>query len=132
MRIGELAKMSQVPASTIRFYEKQGLLPHARRNQSGYRVYDDNAMEVIQFIKIGQMLGFKLHELPGLMRDGTSLDHDALLQKLDEKKTFLDNQITQLQHSSQKIVELKQELTETWSNGNCLCTERLSAIFEGK
>ena len=130
MRIGELAKKSDIPASTIRYYEKEGLLPDARRSSSGYRIYDDGVLEYIQFIKIGQMLGFKLHELPALMRDGKSLDHDALLRILDKKKAELDAQITQLQSNSNKINKLKQELSATWDSGACMCSERIAEIFE--
>lgn len=130
MRIGELAKKSGIPASTIRYYEKEGLLPDARRTSSGYRIYDDGVLEYIQFIKIGQMLGFKLHELPALMQNGKSLDHDTLLRILDNKKAELDAQITQLQSNSDKIDKLKQELSETWDKGVCVCSGRITQIFE--
>ena len=132
MKIGELSKVSEVPASTIRFYEKQGLLPITRRNQNGYRVYDQEILERIQFIKLAQMLGFKLHELPTLMRNGENLDHDGLLHKLDSKQHEIETKIAELEHSKQKIIKLKQQLTDTWANGACVSSTQLDEIFKYK
>lgn len=130
MRIGEIAKLSELPSSTIRFYEKQGLLPDTPRTAAGYRVYDENILQRIQFIKIGQMLGFKLHELPALMGQGDTLDHEGLLQKLDIKQAELAQQIMTLERNKQKIELLKQELKTTWDSGECMSSDCLSQIFQ--
>ena len=45
MRIGEVAKISRCPAVTIRYYEKIGLLPNAKRTAANYRIYDQNDLE---------------------------------------------------------------------------------------
>jgi MerR family copper efflux transcriptional regulator len=129
MKIGELSKKSELPASTIRFYEKQGLLPGPRRSQSGYRVYSDDILERIQFIKLAQMLGFKLQELPALMRNGENLDHDGLLLKLDTRQKQIETQISELESSKQKIISLKQQLKDSWAKGECACTQQISEIF---
>lgn len=132
MKIGELSRVCEVPASTIRFYEKQGLLPTTRRNPNGYRVYDKEILERIQFIKLAQMLGFKLHELPALMRKGENLDHDGLLHKLDTKQHELEIKISELEHNKQKIIKLKQQLTDTWAIGDCVGSEHLDEVFKHK
>lgn len=130
MRIGELAKLSELPSSTIRFYEKQGLLPDAQRTAAGYRVYDQNILQRIQFIKIGQLLGFKLHELPAIMGQGDALDHEGLLRKLDLKQSELAKQIVNLQSNVDKIERLKEGLKNTWETGECMSSSRLTQIFE--
>lgn len=61
--IGELAKAAGVKADTVRFYEKQGLLPKPVRTAAGYRVYDEAAMKQLRFIKQAQSLGFSLQEV---------------------------------------------------------------------
>ncbi|MBV9847455.1 MAG: MerR family DNA-binding transcriptional regulator, partial [Kutzneria sp.] len=48
-RISQLAERAGVPATTLRFYEQAGLLP-AQRSESGYRLYDDTAVERLAFI----------------------------------------------------------------------------------
>jgi MerR family transcriptional regulator, copper efflux regulator len=66
MRISELAERTGVPPSTLRFYEKNGLLP-ADRTASGYRVYDDEALGRLAFIKAAKLLGLSLGEVSDLL-----------------------------------------------------------------
>ena len=51
MRIGEVAKISRCPAVTIRYYERIGLLPNAKRTAANYRIYDQNDLERLRFIE---------------------------------------------------------------------------------
>lgn len=66
MRISQLAERSGVPASTLRFYETEGLLP-AGRTSGGYRVYGDDAVERLAFIGAAKRLGLPLDEIAGLL-----------------------------------------------------------------
>ncbi len=63
MRIGELAKTAGVTPDTIRYYEREGLLPSPQRTESGYRDYGPGVMEDILFIKKAQALGLKLSDV---------------------------------------------------------------------
>ncbi|ADP79512.1 MerR family transcriptional regulator [Pseudofrankia inefficax] len=65
-RISQLADRVGVPATTLRFYETAGLLP-AERTPSGYRVYDDDAVERLAFISSGKLLGLSLEEIGDLL-----------------------------------------------------------------
>lgn len=68
MTIGELAKKAGVNAQTIRYYERESLLPEAHRwPDSGYRDYDDNALNQLRFIRSAKELGFKLREIRELL-----------------------------------------------------------------
>ena len=67
MLIGELAKQAGVNLESIRFYEREGLLPCPPRAQSGYRSYDQRHLETIRFIKRSQALGFTLSEIRQLL-----------------------------------------------------------------
>lgn len=62
MKIGEVAKLSGVGVETIRFYERQGVLPKPKRKASGYRQFDIETVHRIRFIKNVQDLGFSLSE----------------------------------------------------------------------
>jgi DNA-binding transcriptional MerR regulator len=63
MRIGELAQRSAVEASTIRYYERIGLMPPPTRTASGYRDYSDDAAARLGFIQAAQSIGFSLGEI---------------------------------------------------------------------
>jgi MerR family copper efflux transcriptional regulator len=67
MHIGELAHKAAVNIQTIRFYERQGLLPAPSRNSSGYRCYVTSDLERVTFIKRNQELGFTLGEIKQLV-----------------------------------------------------------------
>ena len=66
MRISQLAGVSGVPASTLRFYDAAGLLP-AERAESGYRVYRQDAVERLAFIGSAKHLGLALEEIAELL-----------------------------------------------------------------
>ncbi len=63
MRIGQLAKRAAITTDTIRYYEREGLLPPAARTVSGYRDYEPGVMEDLLFIKKAQALGLKLSDV---------------------------------------------------------------------
>ncbi|MBV8604816.1 MAG: MerR family transcriptional regulator [Pelomonas sp.] len=66
MRIGELARQVGLNTSAIRFYEASGLLPAGTRGANGYREYGADALKRVQFIQLGQRLGFTLDALRAL------------------------------------------------------------------
>jgi DNA-binding transcriptional MerR regulator len=61
LRIGELAE-SGLTRDALRYYERQGLLPRARRTVGGFREYDGSAVDRVRFIKQAQAHGLTLRE----------------------------------------------------------------------
>jgi DNA-binding transcriptional MerR regulator len=72
MTIGQLAKASGVKTDTVRYYETLKLIEPAGRTSSGYRVYDETAVDRIAFIRRSKSLGFKLSEISSLLELQTS------------------------------------------------------------
>lgn len=67
LKIGQLAKQVGVNIETIRYYERRNLLGPTSRLPSGYRLYNHEAQQRLQFIKNAQALGFTLHEIEELL-----------------------------------------------------------------
>ena len=67
MNIGEAASTSGVSAKMIRHYEELGLLPEARRTESGYRQYEQADVHTLRFIRHSRDLGFSLSEIAELV-----------------------------------------------------------------
>jgi DNA-binding transcriptional MerR regulator len=67
LKIGELAKRVGVGVETLRFYERSGLLDQPARTRAGYRLYDDEALKALEFIRRAQTLGFTLEEIRRIM-----------------------------------------------------------------
>ena len=62
-RIGQLARAAGVPTSTVRFYEREGLLKPEARSGSNYRVYSQRSLERLQFIRSAQAVGLSLDDV---------------------------------------------------------------------
>lgn len=66
-RIGELAKLAEVTPDTIRFYEKQQMMDHEVRTEGGFRLYSDNDLKRLKFIRYARQLGFTLESIRELL-----------------------------------------------------------------
>ena len=69
LKIGEVAKLSGIGIEALRLYERGGLLGRPGRTQSGYRVYDREVLERLDFIKRAQVLGFSLDEIKQIIAE---------------------------------------------------------------
>jgi len=67
LKIGQLAQRAAVNLQTIRYYEREGLLPEPPRLSSGYRLYSDSMVRRVRFIKRAQEIGFSLAEIRELL-----------------------------------------------------------------
>ena len=66
-RIGELAKLANVTPDTIRYYEKQQMIDHEVRTEGGFRLYTDNDLQRLRFIRYARQLGFTLDSIRELL-----------------------------------------------------------------
>lgn len=95
LTIGEMAKRARVPASTIRYYERRGLLePDAR--QSGRRRYRTETLRKLVFIGMLQDAGLALDDIDGILNAATVADWKAIAGRRLE---ILDEQIGKLRHA---------------------------------
>lgn len=107
LNIGDAAAAAGVSAKMIRHYEEIGLIPKAKRTYSGYRMYSDNEVHVLRFIRQARSLGFSIKqigELLGLWQDRRrpssrvkklALDH---VQELDRKIAEMHAMKSTLEH----------------------------------
>ncbi len=79
LTIGRLARLGGVNLETIRYYEREGLLPKPPRTEAGYRLFPSETARRLRFIKRAQELGFSLGEIRELlalrMKPGTKREH---------------------------------------------------------
>ena len=68
MRIGEMAQKAGVNIQTIRFYERRRILREVARTDAGYRIYGEQDLEDLCFIRQAQRLGFTLREITQLVK----------------------------------------------------------------
>jgi Cu(I)-responsive transcriptional regulator len=85
LTIGRLAKEAGIGIETVRFYERQGLIEPPPRTDSNYRMYPEEEIVRLKFIKRAKNLGFTLNEIKDLM----ALRHDPHATKADVKQRTL-------------------------------------------
>ncbi|AYZ62206.1 MerR family DNA-binding transcriptional regulator [Burkholderia multivorans] len=109
MRIGELAKLSGLTASRIRFYEAAGLIRVVERKANGYREYPPEAAAILGIISIAQNAGFTLEQIRQLLPVGPGAwHHDALLDALKQKVAEIENlQKRLVQNRAQLLVAIE-------------------------
>jgi len=105
LKIGELAKMSGCQVVTIRYYEKEGLLPEPDRTDANYRLYGDEDIERLRFIRHCRRHDMKLSEIRELLafKDNPQANCDWI-NKLVEQ--HIDNVTEQIQ----SLTQLKEQL----------------------
>jgi DNA-binding transcriptional MerR regulator len=99
MLIGDLARLSDVTPSTIRYYEEIGLLTAPPRSVAGYRRYSSATLEELEFIKKGQGLGFSLEEIGEILKLSRSGEAPCshVLELAERNLAAADDRIQQLQ-----------------------------------
>lgn len=108
LTIGKVAEQAQVTADSIRFYEREGLIAPTKKSDSGYRLYTEEAVRRIGFIKHAQQCGFSLSEIRELLelRNDDKSCCDDIYRVAIEKKLQLENKIRALNAMSQALSHL--------------------------
>jgi len=99
MTIGRLAEQAGVNIDTIRYYERNGLLPAPQRRASGYREYALADIERLRFIRRSKALGFTLAEIGELLSLTVerSTDMRGIKRKADQRLEQVEFKIRELQ-----------------------------------
>src|SRR5919112_974635 len=111
LKIGEVSKRRGVGVEALRFYEKSGLLDRPSRTYSGYRVYGEDVLDRLAFIKQAQALGFSLDEIRRIVEDARKGQSpcDEVREIVRRRMEELDERLRELQRHRK---ELKQTLEE--------------------
>ena len=111
--IGKLALATDVTSDAIRYYEKEGLLAPTTKTGAGYRLYNEDAVRRLRFIKQAQHCGFSLSEIRELL---TLKNSDAACCK-DVRSVAIDKKL-QLAHKIKALQIMSQALTELITSCN--------------
>jgi MerR family transcriptional regulator, copper efflux regulator len=108
MYIGKAAQLSGTTVKSIRHYEDIGLLPAPQR-RGAYRVYNEQSVELLMFIKCAQQLGFKLKEMQAILDQhrGQTLPWQVVSNAIARKKHAVMTQIDALQQVHAGLVEFE-------------------------
>ena len=130
MKIGELAKIAPCTTETIRFYEKEGLLPEAERTGANYRSYTAKHVERLRFIRNCRALDMTHDEIRALLRltDAPANGCGGINNLIDEHIAHVDTRIDELQHHNAQMHVLREQCHGEQAVEDCGIVQGLSEM----
>jgi len=125
--ISELAKAVDVPTTTLRYYERVGLLQPASRSHGNYRLYTDQSLQRLRFIRAAQAIGFTLQDVKMLLNleSSESQSCDEVQTIIQERLAEIDAQLKNLRHVQQVLKKSLQKCRKSQPSGHCYVIESL-------
>jgi Cd(II)/Pb(II)-responsive transcriptional regulator len=128
MKIGELAAAAETPVETVRYYEREGLLPPPARTESNYRSYEQRHVERLQFIRYCRGLDMSLDEIRVLLkfRDAPREGCGDVNQVLDEHILHVSRRIRELRVLEKELKSLRARCVHEQRAADCGILEGLA------
>lgn len=131
LTISQLARRSGVPASTVRYYEKVGVIPPASRTDSGYRLYDEQALARLAFVQRAKALGIELDDLADLVRlwDGAECApvQERLRSMVHEQRTATRARLEELTQLASDLDAVGASIGDAACGPDCACVQPASS-----
>lgn len=131
-RIGELARLADVTPDTIRYYEKQQMMVHEIRTEGGFRLYSDEDLRRLKFIRHGRQLGFSLEAIRELLSIRVDPEHHTCQESksiVQARLEEVETRITELQMMRQSLQRLNDACCGT-AHSSVYCSI-LEALEQG-
>lgn len=111
MTIGKVARQAGIGVETVRYYEREGLIPAPPRSTSGYRRYPADSVRRLTFIRQAKALGFSLAEIRELLNlsNDTSASSEAVKQLAESKLADIDSRIVALSRMREVLGQLVEQ-----------------------
>lgn len=121
-RIGQLAKLAGVTPDTIRYYEKQQMMEHDVRTEGGFRLYTDNDLQRLRFIRHARQLGFTLESIRELLSIRIDPEHHTC----QESKSIVQARLDEVEERIRELQMMQRSLQRL--NDAC-CGSAHSSIY---
>ncbi|OYY67249.1 MAG: Cd(II)/Pb(II)-responsive transcriptional regulator [Burkholderiales bacterium 28-67-8] len=130
MRIGHLSAATGTPVETIRFYEREGLIPPAQRSDNNYRVYTAAHAERLAFIRHCRNLDMALDEIRSLLRlrDAPPEDCGEVNHLLDEHIGHVAKRIRELRALEKDLKALRARCSSPHPIDECGILNQLDSV----
>ena len=130
MKIGELAVAARTPIETIRYYEREGLLPPAPRSHGNYRLYGPDQVERLAFVRHCRSLDMTLDEIRVLLRfkDDPRAECGEVNALLDEHIVHVATRVRELRHLEKQLRALRDQCASVRDAEHCGILNELSQV----
>lgn len=130
MKIGELAQVAQCTVATVRYYEKEGLLPAPARTAGNFRQYGPAHVERLRFIRNCRALDMSQEEIHSLLRlaDQPAEGCGAINAVFDQHMAHVDERLRELTQLKQQLAALRQRCQNDQAVDACGILQGLAAM----
>lgn len=127
LTVGRIARLAEVGIPTMRFYERAELLPKPTRTAANYRLYPEDVVTRIRFIRRAQQLGFTLKEIKDLLelRVSRRASCAEVRSRAEAKISDIKARIHSLQQMSRALTKLADECEARGGSTGCPLLEFL-------
>ncbi len=129
LTIGELARAAEVPTSTVRYYEREGLLHPSARSAANYRLYSEDDLERLRFIRAAQATGFSLEDVTRLLRPAPCGRVQGLIE---ERLSHVEARMKELRHVKRVLGAALETCHEHEATGRCRVVADITATARAK
>ncbi len=100
LTISQLAEKAGIPTSTVRYYERIGLVEPEARSAANYRLYSRTSLDKLKFIKAAQAIGFTLDDTRSLLADesGSPPKCGDVQNLIEDRLTAIEERLKDLRH----------------------------------
>jgi len=124
LTIGFLARAAEVNIETVRYYQRFGIIDEPVKPFDGYRIYPEETVDRLRFIKRAKQLGFSLKEIAELLELGNGHCEDIRL-RAEEKRTQVEKQINDLKKLKMTLDTLINSCQSDNGTAHCPIVETL-------
>ena len=131
--ISQLAKAADLPVATIRYYERRRLLPPPPRSAAGYRIYPEDAVGRVRFVRRAKGLGFSLNEIRKLLASRDT-EPEVCKRTRDQAETTIERigtRIRELEGMRDELLRLIGSCDTNLSRKECPIIDSLEDIDVG-
>lgn len=127
LTIGELADAAGVPTTTVRFYERRGLIAPDGRSESNYRLYGESSLERLRFIVAAKGAGFALSDIRALLDfdDGVTAPCREVQELIEQRLARTRAQLERLREIDSRLSAWLRACKRAEKEGRCEVVELL-------
>lgn len=126
--ISQLARAAEVPTTTIRYYERVGLVQPENRSAGNYRLYNEESLQTLRFIRSAQAIGFALDDVKTLLSVSDTAGSCRKIQAMiEERLSEVGKRMKDLRHVQQV---LKSSLLKCRDNEQDNCCHVIQSLRE--
>lgn len=125
--ISQLAEKAGIPTTTIRYYERIGLVEPEDRSAGNYRLYSRASLDKLRFIRAAQAIGFTLEDTRALLADesGSAPKCGAVQGLIEDRLADVENRLKDLRHVRKVLKSALEQCQQQKTTDCCVVVEGL-------